>query len=969
MKTFNLFSTYFYSRNMLFSMLFILSFQQYSIAQMDWNIDANTAGNLSAGVYLQDLERVLFISGTDLLFYPINGAEQTTGNLSNFGEFPSDWNEITAAVLWNTSTVLLFNGQNYVSLDINQATLSPAKKFPGLPSNWSGRLDAAVSLNKQMMFFAGGQYVVYDKKQKTFTEPKFMSDWNEWTGNWSDGPQTIVNPEDGNLYFFNTNECMVFNVLQDKFEGQPFSIAPDLPPGELIDDIDDGPPSEDISSTSRIDTPEPKRSNTDNWCLTGNPPGNSDADLFADVIYMKNGAEGNEMIDETPQGARLAEIRVWGKWVINGIQTVLETPDGERIELPILGNKKGATSSFKLSPDECLIGINGTHIGPDGRFIHTLQFETTKGQSKVFGSTRGRRSFTVNIPKRTSFFGFAIHSKNFLTSIGIKYVGYDDGSVVMNTKSSTDSDSEVSTSKGGHEKKDEPTDEWRDDYTDFLSDLMDLSWGSADAIKQLPASDWLGKGIDILTIDPLDIGKSDTKTPPIDLTTSEKIGGPTMDKALPIGSDYTTMGGGSDENEDRWVEKYSDFTTQYGGSVGAGGGFGPIQGSLSTSFKNMNNTKVGSKEIYLTRHVTRKLFNVDLKLFWRQTDFGKARQKLNLDFRALVDKLEVPSSIPNRSFANMKKGKPLPSNIERIRDQYQEIIDNFGTHFVKKAIFGGKYVSSTIITKKEYENSRENEQGFKASIQAAVGPATLGTNAEFNYKTKTKTGLNSGTLKSKVYAQGAAASTKFETWDAGLEKSPAVIEVELLETYQLLTKIFFPNDPDIKKKMKILKMVTEQYAIDNGLPPSQPDGKFFTEPKPIEYKYTVTISSIHNPGSETFHYYGDISCDFIGDNILGQSMWMKPEHDAVEVLKNGDTPIMEDYSIKLKEGAKGYFTVKGNLSERGWWPDYSIPIGDNLKKIELSEIPDEGKDFSIHGFSTGGKNAEIKFRIDKQLIY
>ena len=937
MLNLNLYKKYFLG--MFFSFICMLTINPHTFAQVEWSLDASMGNNLSSAVYIPGMESVLFIRGTELLFYPLNGTEQVAGDIRNYGNLPSGWTEITAAVLWSSSTVLLFNGENYVSLNINDATLSGAKRFPGLPKNWNGRLDAAVNWNGDLYFFAGGQYAKYAKKQKSFIEYEMMRKWNGWADIWSEGAQSVLNIGDGYLYFFNDGECLVFNALNNSFQSPPFRIADELPPGEEIVEFEEEPPGLDIMTNKGNDAPPTalnNGSNTNNWCLTGVPSGNSNAGLSADVIYMKNGDSGNEMIDDAVAGARLAEIRVWGNFVIYGLQTILETPEGQLIELPILGKEKGKASSFKLAPDECLTGIEGTHIGADGRYIHTIRFQTSSGKSPIFGTRKGHKTFNVKIPDGTAFYGLAVKSKSFLTSVGIKFVYFDDANLVAHegTISSANNGMDESSSGGGPE--DTPRDEWRDDYEDFTKELIELSWGSATAVRQLPASDWLGTGVNILTLDPVDIAKSETKTPPIELTVSEKLGGPRADKALPMGSDYKTELYAKDDKVGKWIEKHSDFTKQYGGSVGVSGGFGPVAGSLSASFSEMNNTKIGSKEIHLTRFVESRQFWVRLKLNWRQQGFGKARQKLNLDFRSMVEHLPVPRNIPDKTYSSMTKGAPLPYSVESVRQQYQALLDEYGTHFVRKAFFGGKYVSNTIITKQDYEATRQNKNAFKALVQGQAGPVSLGANVAFSYGEKSTVGEKSKTLNVKKFVQGGGAVTTFDKWEAGLLESPSVIKVELMGTYELLTNIFFPNDPDIDKKRKVLKMVMEQYVKDNGQLPQEPDSEFFTEPKPSSYN--VAISRVYikkGKGSENRLYggilklgvydgFGQSKNDLLFMNLNGHK-WLSYaqwKHNCFEAKETDEiTRFNRSFNITLtpEELANTFVTVTGKMTQTWQW--------------------------------------------------
>lgn len=964
--------------------LIVMLVSTLSFAQANWTLTKAVSQNLSASVYIPGLESVAFIHGTAIHYHATGNGESFDSDFTSLSGFPSDWSGITAAAQWDAENIMLFNDHQYVLLQLGGEDLSftEASLFPGLPEHWGGRLDAVVNWGgENLLFIAADQFVLYDMVNKTFGEVALISEWVGWPGNW-EVLDAVASIGDGFIYFYSQGQYLSYDINAQQFTGNPKAMNKagklGLPPSAPISQnaIPVNNLAETTSQTSnptvtkKANPVEPQNSiDTDGWCLTGTPDGASDADLVEDFFDIEKGGKGTSFEDQLPQGARVAEIRVWGSWVILGLQTVIQTADGSLIELPVLGSKKGKTSVFKLQTDECITGLVGTHVGDAGNFVHTIKFVTNKRKSKNFGNARGLRPFKINIPNGSSFFGFNVKENNYLTNVGVKFVAYEGNYERPATASSSTAtaDNGVKANAG----------EWSDDMEDYQPVIMDMQFASADGLKALPSSEWLGRGIDILALDPLnitDIAPQYRRASPITLVLSSYPGGEENKNLLYHGTDYDGYGIGKTDKSESWIQSSRELMSRFKASLGVSVGTKLGGGSMSASYGEINSTKVGSEEIYYSQTHKRKTSNIRLVEKWRDPKSGKKhRQLLSFDFRALVDNLPVVSSVPS---VNAQKGKALPSQLERIRKEYETVIQKFGTHYSKNVTFGGTYVSMTKIKKTDYTSSRQTEADFKLSVEAQIKAVTLGVDVGFEYGSSDKDSKSTKKLETRSYVQGASGQLEYNSWDQNLADKPVPIEVLLTPNYELLTDVFFPNDKEIAKKRAILKLITEQYQLDNDVPPFEPNGVFFTENKASEHDYILTVKSIKctqidndEPGS-TNEVYGNLNAVFVGTKTGSKTFWDKKEGYAKDIPENGEIPIQQTLTIRAKPSDTNFFQFMVTLVEDddNTWGGKDDLLGVKIEMFPTKDFKDNIED-GVLKFENDGDHFEVGYSLEKREVW
>ncbi len=984
-------------------------------AQQTWQLETSISKNISAAIHIPNLSSLAFFAGTEGFYYSLKEGESFTSDLKSFNDFPSNWEEVTAAANWTESIVLLFNESDFTMMQFDEEgniSFSEVSTFSGLPENWGGRLDAVINLGgESLIFFAADQYVIYDMLEKTFNEVSLMTDFPGWD-NQLENFDAVAAPGDGYLYYFGNQKSLAFDLEAWAFNSEAQNIKAQksigLPPGTNNKPKNIGLPPSQKKATPPIANnikeenntiEESKKTNTDGWCFVASPEGNSNADLVASEIFMLQNTEGSTLEDKLPQETRVKEIRVWGSWILSGIQTVLETAEGETLEMPIIGDKTGKPNVFVLDKDECITGIKGTYIGDAGNYIQTIKFITNKKSSKSFIKTRGKKRYEISIPNGTSFYGFTSKHEEYFTALGIKFVGFEgsfeeqvEEEIAANSSDESDSESDSDTASKNTSKK-KNVGEWTDDMKDWLLEVQENQFfNTSEGAKPIQSSEWLGRGIDIIALDPVNISMINPRyrrSSPITLVLSNRVGGAKNTGLLYHGTDYDVSGSGIEQNNESWIESSSDWSATFGGSITTSVGSPVGGGGASYSFSQMNSTSIGSKEIYYSRSIKRTMFNMRLQDKWRDKKTGKKhRHLLDFDFRAMVDELPVISSVPKLNMKNLRKGKKLPAKIEKIKDQYMAIILKFGTHFSRNVSFGGNYISCTKVTQTDFIKSQETKVGFKQNIEAQIKAVTLGLDVAFDYESKNTSSKKSYRLNTTTFAQGASGEMVYDTWNTNLKENPVPIEVLLAPTYTLLSDIYFADDKDIKKKMALLRIITEQYQLDNEVPLQDPDGNFFDAASesagqaPKRLVVTVTgIKCIRVDKAELGgdnEYYGTITGSFKGkstNNAKTMTFWDVPEDYAAEdqVKRNGIVPINKEWVIDVAPGSNpnDKITITADLIEFENWPYKHPPLGKKSISVKLKDIRESGWTKSIKDFPNpwgGGDQQEVEITIRREEI-
>ena len=118
---------------------------------------------------------------------------------------------------------------------------------------------------------------------------------------------------------------------------------------------------------------------------------------------------------DLPSGARIAEIRISATDRIESVQTVYVLTDGRTVQGTRYGGSGGRQRIFRLDADEYITAISGRYDS----FVYSLQIQTNKKTSPLYGGPGGNSAFQTAVPSGTRAVGFAGRSGDLVDAIGL----------------------------------------------------------------------------------------------------------------------------------------------------------------------------------------------------------------------------------------------------------------------------------------------------------------------------------------------------------------------------------------------------------------------------------------------------------------------------------------------------------------------------------------------------------------------
>ncbi|NJK65838.1 MAG: hypothetical protein HC941_04280 [Microcoleus sp. SU_5_3] len=297
---------------------------------------------------------------------------------------------------------------------------------------------------------------------------------------------------------------------------------------------------------------------------------------------------------------------------------------------------------------------------------------------------------------------------------------------------------------------------------------------------------FIGRGYDILKINPLDLDEAASYNMVFDLKATE----PTSNEEglKPPEVLFVPDSGGNYSSDTK--EMFSSYDIQnyfkLAASVGVSDPTGALFSfSLSGSYENAAR-EIGEKEQVLT--YTKLL----VKKYRLQLDDSKPKQ-LGKTFKSLVEKLPQSAS---------------------------ELIEKFGTHYSHEVHYGGQAHYTLVFNREEYATMNNNEIDVKSQATGAFQVVKLNAsvetckdlNQEFRNKIKNK--------HEAIDYSGGTIQKDFDAWVTSVKDDPAPIYIGLVPLYDLVNENYFQGLPDIKEKRNKLKDAIDKY-IETGVNPSQ----------------------------------------------------------------------------------------------------------------------------------------------------
>lgn len=339
-------------------------------------------------------------------------------------------------------------------------------------------------------------------------------------------------------------------------------------------------------------------------------------------------------------------------------------------------------------------------------------------------------------------------------------------------------------------------------YDDMDPDTEGLTHGMMETAWAPPSFEWLGRGYNLLYADPMNF--SSTEEPrayserPIFRFVFQNPEGTVGDSVAKqiFGVNHVNQNAASsacDETETviHTMADYQKFNaTSYGGSIGV-----PAVGSfsMSKSHSEMNNGATGKDKVYLMERCDLRLDELIMDTRWTdQSGVDHMRQPLDPAFRDAV--AQLPTEFGD--------GKALLAFIQR-----------FGTHFAERIVYGGTFYAKTTISKETYQKGFQTSDGLEVGGSATIKKVELGGHFK-NEKTEGRNNENEhSNSQYEKFSVGGDGSKIYESWKDAVakERQRAPIEVRFRPIYDVLTTVYFPDDPLIGEKNRLVRAGLKTY--------------------------------------------------------------------------------------------------------------------------------------------------------------
>lgn len=160
-------------------------------------------------------ELVMFYNGNNCILYDLMDPLHPYAPFAmkdSIAGWSAAWDKgISDAVEFNDTTVLIFNGDEYVWQDIATYEVSDPMIFTGLPGEWDGAFDAVVRWSaNQILFIKGNMYVEWDLLDDSMSVPQSFTAWPGWPADWT-SVDAATNPGYDVVYFFRHGDYLAYD--------------------------------------------------------------------------------------------------------------------------------------------------------------------------------------------------------------------------------------------------------------------------------------------------------------------------------------------------------------------------------------------------------------------------------------------------------------------------------------------------------------------------------------------------------------------------------------------------------------------------------------------------------------------------------------------------------------------------------------------------------------------------------------
>jgi hypothetical protein len=316
--------------------------------------------------------------------------------------------------------------------------------------------------------------------------------------------------------------------------------------------------------------------------------------------------------------------------------------------------------------------------------------------------------------------------------------------------------------------------------------------GKMSDLKTISGLDNLGRCVDLVDLDPLDIAGSSKNVQaffPKGGTDSYPRGGYEIPNGVETRSPFKLRISGGET----LMSNSYDFTRSFEKSMAVEGGFAGFEFSASQSVKNVQKQSEKRDEVFTYVFANSAIHIVQLELDGKQSEF-----------------LTLNANIKN-------KVEALPAHEDKA---YREFIQKFGTHFMTQVALGGMAWSRVSSKKKEQASSTESEETFKTEAKAEIKNFTAGASKTESRSQTAAQDQKLGITRSELtFVGGTGDVTEVSSsWVGSLEDKsvPIYEDLKLSSLSSLLTEKYFKDDKDIAKKQALLEKATTLNNKERG---------------------------------------------------------------------------------------------------------------------------------------------------------
>ena len=342
-------------------------------------------------------------------------------------------------------------------------------------------------------------------------------------------------------------------------------------------------------------------------------------------------------------------------------------------------------------------------------------------------------------------------------------------------------------------------------FEPFLSDFNASVVGKSEAVIPYPNSDWLGAGFNLAFVDPaqLDLiaskaagGEKARHDSPFRLVNSATNRSMDGKYVLPYGVSFKSAGGTRTIGQKRLITSSSDLQDEFNIGLSQGLDVGVAAFSRSGSFSQVNNRSTGRENVYTLRGIRYDGDELSMKTTWEERGLWY-RQELNPEFRAAVSRLDPAG--------NCGAG-------------YDQIRQNFGTHFARTVQFGGQYNTLIKLKKRAFDTFKGSRAQFEQHLKVNIPdtPVTVSSGQNFGLSTSVAKSRNEELFEIDKYASGGLGYDNEDEWLRSVKSNPLPVNMEFAPHTEILNAAFFPQDPDIYAKQEAMRSCFQAYYQQMG---------------------------------------------------------------------------------------------------------------------------------------------------------